>query len=208
MFNFIHFAFDMHHLFSSLTYLLSRWQRPNLSVCCCLCYRVAVGWKVILVTNVWLSSLCVSQTFFLCFCQLFVPNCLPAGALFYVLMAGHLPHSLLPHMLHLSRRFPRLSCPFHSLPCMDLLIFPLSPFSIVPFSLLGFCFLCFVASPLAVPSSPVAPCVCDCLPSVRTSSEVGQCVFLQLLCESRRDILGSEAAVCLPLYMHELLSRA
>lgn len=138
--------------------------------------EVGVGWKAILVTNMWLSSLWVLQTFFSCFCQLFVPNYLPAGALFYVLMAGHLPHSLLPHMLHLSHRFPRLSCPSHSLPCNDLLIFPLSPFSIVPFSLLGFCFFCFVASPLAVPSSPAAPCVCDCLPSV------GQSVRLASMC--------------------------
>lgn len=66
-----------------------------------------------------------------CFCWSFVPNYLPAGALFYVLVAGYLPHSLFPHMLHLSHRFPRLSCPFLSLPGSD--FFPLSPFSIVPF---------------------------------------------------------------------------
>lgn len=42
--------------------------------------------------------------------------------------SGHLPHSPVPHTLHLSCCFPRLSCPFLSLPCNDLLVFPLSPF--------------------------------------------------------------------------------
>lgn len=136
-----------------------------------------------------------------CFCWSFVPNYPPAGALYYVLMVGHLPHRLFPRMLHLRPHFPRLSCSFLSLPCSDLLIFPLLPFSIVLFSFGDFfppfCFISLGYSLLPlIPLWLFAKC--------RTSSGVGQHVFLQLLCESRRDILDIEAAVCLSLCMHEL----
>lgn len=49
-------------------------------------------------------------------------------------MVGDLPHSLFLHVLHLSHHFPRLSCCFFSLPCSDLLIFPIVPLFL---SLLG-----------------------------------------------------------------------
>lgn len=139
--------------------------------------------------------------FVFCFRWSFVPNYLPAGALHYVLMVGHLPHSLFAHMLHLPHHFPRLSCHFLSLPYSDLLIFPLLFFSIVPFSsgdfFPPFCFISLGYSLLPlIPLWLFAKC--------KTSSGVGQHVFLQLLCESRRDILDIEAAVCLLLCMHEL----
>lgn len=79
--------------------------------------------------------------------------------------SGHLPHSPVPHTLHLSCRFPRLSCPFLSLPCNDLLIFPLSPFFYCSFFFFLYFFVLFCCISLAVSYSPAAPCVCDCLPS-------------------------------------------
>lgn len=66
------------------------------------------------------------------------------------------------HMLHLPHYFPRLSCPFSffalqwSSPSHPFLLF---------ISLFWDFFPSFCASPLAVPYSPVAPCVCDFLPS-------------------------------------------
>lgn len=72
------------------------------------------------------------------------------------------------------------------------------------FLIFFFLFCCISLGCSTLPSSSM------CLwlfANCRTSTGVGQHVFLQLLCESRRDVLGIEAAVCLPLCMHEL-SRA
>lgn len=141
-----------------------------------------------------------------CFCWSFVPNYLPAGALFYVLVAGHLPHSLFPHMLHLSHRFPRLSCPFLSLPGSDFFS-PSHPFLLFLFILVFFSFL-FCCISLGCPLLPSGSVCLWLFAKCWTSSGVGQHVFLQLLCDSRRAILGREAVVCLPLCTHELPSRA
>lgn len=153
----------------------------------------------------WVLFVSCRIVFCFCFCWSFVPNYLPAGASYYVLMVGDLPHSPFLHVLHLSHHFPRLSCHFLFLPCSDLLIFPLFPFSIVP-SYFGDFFSPFCFISLGYSLLPLTPL---CLfAKCRTSSGVGQDVFLQLLCESRRDILDTEAAFCLSLCVHELPPRA
>lgn len=68
----------------------------------------------------------------------------------YASLISPLSQTLLPFSFFALRRPP------HLLP---------SPFSIVLLSFLGLFFPCFVVPPLAVPYSPAAPCVCDCLPS-------------------------------------------